>query len=126
MKTFIRVLATLFTLIAVYYFTFWIPFAFVPQSIRATFIPHVISLLVAIAISYFVWKKVGSSTEGLISHTLKIGIVVGAISFILGFFGPMILAPGANQGPLLGLFITGPLGFVSGLIGGAIHWRFFK
>ena len=35
----------------------------------------------------------------------------------------MILAPGANQGPLLGLFITGPLGFVAGAVGGGIYWH---
>lgn len=36
-----------------------------------------------------------------------------------GFFGPMIFAPGANQGPLLGTFITAPLGF---LLGGVMGW----
>lgn len=41
--------------------------------------------------------------------------VLGAISFSIGFLGPMILAPGANQGPLLGIFITGPLGTLIGL-----------
>ena len=40
--------------------------------------------------------------------------VLGAISFSIGFLGPMILAPGANQGPLLGIFITGPLGALIG------------
>jgi hypothetical protein len=30
--------------------------------------------------------------------------------------------PGANQGPLLGIFITGPLGLMLGGAGGAIHW----
>lgn len=33
----------------------------------------------------------------------------------------MIFAPGANQGPLLGHFITGPLGIGLGAIGGLIH-----
>jgi hypothetical protein len=42
--------------------------------------------------------------------------VIGGISFSMGFFGPMIWAPDANQGPLLGLLITGPLG-TKGLIG---------
>jgi len=40
---------------------------------------------------------------------------LGAISFAAGFFGPIVLAPGANQGPLLGIFITGPLGTLAGL-----------
>jgi hypothetical protein len=48
--------------------------------------------------------------------------MVGGISFCAGFFGPMIFAPGANQGPMLGLFITGPLGFIAGGIGGFVWW----
>jgi hypothetical protein len=39
----------------------------------------------------------------------------------VGFFGPMIFSPQANQGPLLGLFITGPLGFVAGGVAGLIY-----
>jgi hypothetical protein len=42
-------------------------------------------------------------------------VVLGGAGFILGFFGPLILTPGANQGPLLGIFITGPIGFLGGL-----------
>ena len=42
-------------------------------------------------------------------------IMFGCIGFVLGFIGPMILAPSANQGPLLG-FILGPLGCFIGLI----------
>ena len=49
------------------------------------------------------------------------GLLVGGIAFAVGFFGPLIWAPDANQGPLLGIFITGPLGFVAGCIGGAIY-----
>lgn len=45
-------------------------------------------------------------------------LMVGGISFAIGFFGPMILAPGANQGPLLGILITGPLGVVLGFVVG--------
>ena len=40
------------------------------------------------------------------------GIVLGGLGFIIGFFGPLLWAPDANQGPLLGIFITGPIGFV--------------
>jgi len=42
-------------------------------------------------------------------------LLVGGIGFAAGLFGPMVFAPGANQGPLLGIFITGPLGFLVGL-----------
>jgi len=32
-----------------------------------------------------------------------------------------VFAPDANQGPLLGIFITGPLGAVLGAIGGFVY-----
>ena len=40
----------------------------------------------------------------------------GAVGAAAGFFGPIILDPGANQGPLLGLLITGPGGAIAGLV----------
>jgi hypothetical protein len=49
------------------------------------------------------------------------GLILGALGFAAGFFGPILLRPEANQGPLLGIFITGPLGVVLGLAFGA--WR---
>jgi len=52
---------------------------------------------------------------------LRWAIILGGIGFIAGFFGPMILAPGANQGPMLGIFITGPLGAIAGAAYGIWH-----
>lgn len=40
--------------------------------------------------------------------------VLGAAGFAAGFFGPIALNPSANQGPLMGLFITGPGGALLG------------
>jgi hypothetical protein len=51
---------------------------------------------------------------------LQYGVIIGGIGFAGGFFGPIIFAPQANQGPLLGIFITGPIGFVAGCIVGAV------
>lgn len=53
-----------------------------------------------------------------INLTFRGGIIVGGISFLAGFLGPIILTPQANQGPLVGIFITGPVGFVVGIIAG--------
>lgn len=47
-------------------------------------------------------------------------LVVGVISFLAGFAGPIILHPDLPQGPLLGFFFTGPLGALAGAILGAI------
>ena len=48
-------------------------------------------------------------------------LTVAWICFLVGFVGPMIVTPSSNQGPLLGLFITGPAGMVLGL--GWALWR---
>lgn len=47
--------------------------------------------------------------------------VLGGVGFLCGFFGPLALSPDANQGPLLGIFITGPGGALFGsLLGDAM------
>ncbi len=46
--------------------------------------------------------------------------VLGSMGFAAGFFGPMALNPEANQGPMAGIFITGPGGAVLGALVGAI------
>ena len=48
------------------------------------------------------------------------GVILGGIGFVDGFVGPMIFAPQANHGPMLGIFITGPLGFFLGVIIGCV------
>jgi hypothetical protein len=50
----------------------------------------------------------------------------GTVGFLGGFLGPIIFMPDANQGPMLGIFITGPLGFVLGAAGGFIYWLFAR
>ena len=45
---------------------------------------------------------------------------LGAAGFVAGFFGPIALNPDANQGPLVGLFITGPGGAIAGLVLGVL------
>ena len=52
---------------------------------------------------------------------LQWAFIIGAVGFALGFFGPMILDPSSGNGPLLGIFITGPGGFIAGLLYGL--WR---
>lgn len=42
--------------------------------------------------------------------------VLGATGFAAGFFGPMLVNPEANQGPLVGILITGPGGAIAGLV----------
>jgi hypothetical protein len=41
-------------------------------------------------------------------------LILGAAGFAAGFFGPLIFAPDANQGPLVGILISGPGGALLG------------
>jgi hypothetical protein len=63
----------------------------------------------------------GEHWRGVAKRALAPAIIAGGIGFVAGFFGPMILAPDANQGPLLGIFITGPGGFLLGLCYGIVR-----
>ncbi len=46
-------------------------------------------------------------------------LTLGITGFVCGFFGPMVLNPWANMGPLVGVLITGPGGALLGALVGA-------
>ena len=66
----------------------------------------------AIAVLYGPFKHRFWRHETVAGFTLT----VAWIAFLIGFVGPLIVAPHANQGPLLGIFITGPAGLLLGLM----------
>jgi hypothetical protein len=52
--------------------------------------------------------------------TLAGTVAMGFAGFVCGYFGPLVLSPDASAGPLVGIFITGPLGaFVGAVVGAA-------
>ena len=53
---------------------------------------------------------------GVARWTLSFAFAIGAIAFLAGFAGPILLTPDSPQGPLLGIFVTGPLGFILGAV----------
>jgi hypothetical protein len=56
----------------------------------------------------------------MLNSMFRWAVILGVIGFLGGFIGPIIFTPGANQGPMLGIFITGPLGGVIGAVAGAV------
>ena len=56
--------------------------------------------------------------KGRIGASWHVGWTMGAIGLFAGFVGPLLLSD-LNLGPLLGILITGPLGFVVGALGAA-------
>jgi hypothetical protein len=43
-------------------------------------------------------------------------VLLGITGFCAGFFGPLVFVPESNQGPLVGIFLTGPGGAALGLL----------
>jgi hypothetical protein len=117
----LRIAALLLVVPATYYFIFWLPLSLVPFG-EDSVLPGLIALACAVAAGWYVWNRLGKVDPGLVTSVMLGAIILGAIGFCGGFFGPIIFAPDANQGPLLGLFITGPLGFLLGGIGGLVYW----
>jgi hypothetical protein len=108
--------------VATFYFMFWLPFSIVAYLPAHFLIATLGSLAAAIWAARYVWRRTESAAEGgILAMTFGGALIVGAVGFVGGFFGPMIFVPEANQGPLLGLLITGPLGFVAGGIGGFVY-----
>ena len=122
MRTVFRVVATLISAVAALYFVFWVSGALLPRVHASLGIAWLASLMAACLVAWFVWKQTASVPRGLVKAMVLGALLTGGIAFSVGFFGPIIFTPGANQGPLLGIFITGPLGFLAGAVGGAISW----
>lgn len=61
-----------------------------------------------------------AESRARLRYALRGGMIVGGIGFAAGFVGPIIVTPEANQGPLLGIFVTGPMGFALGVALGAL------
>ena len=105
--------------VATFHFVFWLPFSLLSFLPGHFVLAPLGSLAAAIAAGRYVWRRTESAVDsGLLALPLGGALAVGAAGVVLGFGGPMVCAPGANHGPLLGLFLTGPLGFVLGGIGG--------
>jgi hypothetical protein len=75
----------------------------------------------AILCGWFALRGHRPASRRHIRLTMRGAWIVGVIAFIGGFIGPIIFQPGANQGPLLGIFFTGPLGCVVGAVIGWVY-----
>jgi len=79
------------------------------------------------AVAVFCWwfafrtRSAPPASRTRMQSALRTGCVLGFVGFVSGFFGPMVFSPQSNQGPLLGMFITGPFGFVLGAIIGWLY-----
>lgn len=82
-----------------------------------------LALLAGVSAGIATWRHTEGEGAGLGTSLVLGALIGGGAGFALGFFGPMVFAPGANQGPMLGIFITGPLGLPVGALIGALLWQ---
>lgn len=125
MKPILRICAALATGVATLYFVFWLSILFPVPVSRVPVVRITVALACALLAARYIWKRGDgtSSSRGLVESVVAGALVTGVVGFVIGFVGPMIVAPDANQGPMLGIFITGPLGVVLGALGGGSYWR---
>ena len=120
--------------LATFYFAGWIG-----AAILSIVLPGAVSALIAflgsaatgVLVARWVFRSppflsetqgpTGARVPSLLASSAKGAVVLGGLGFCAGFFGPMILSPESNQGPLLGIFITGPLGVVLGAAWGYLY-----
>ena len=121
MRLVFRVTASFVVVSVAYYFIFSVAWILLASLDKHGWIALAISLPCAAGVGWWVWKW--SAQQGLTSSVLLGALALGGIGLYAGFFGPIIFKPEANQGPLLGIFITGPLGFLLGGFGGFLYWR---
>lgn len=80
-----------------------------------------LSFAIAIGVAKMIWIPTKRVKAPVATYGIIGAMVFGSIGFIGGFLGPIILRPDSPQGPLLGVFFTGPIGFLLGLVGGIIY-----
>jgi hypothetical protein len=123
MSALIRSVVALLVFVTVFFFSF----LFVSIEIAADdaiWLPHAVALPLAAISAFWVWRTMQDASGGILTTAIRWAAIAGAVGFCVGFFGPMILSPQSNQGPLLGILITGPFGFVAGGLGGLIYALF--
>ena len=76
---------------------------------------------VAYLIAVVVLLLSGARSIGHLLRPLLWGLGIGFVGFAIGFWGPIYWSPEANQGPLLGIFFTGPAAALLGIIAGTIR-----
>ncbi len=80
-----------------------------------------VSLVCAAFAAWFTWKLVAGERISTWVAVTGGALILGGLFFTLGFLGPMVISKDTNQGPMIGLFIAGPLGVIMGAIGGYVY-----
>jgi hypothetical protein len=98
----------------------WLTLRNLSLSTRAGFIFWVPITLWILSMSVLcLWSAVAgdqAASRASIGASWRVGWMAGGIGLAIGFVGPLVIYPKASLGPLLGILLTGPLGFVVGAL----------
>ncbi len=78
------------------------------------FLPTVVALIAGIIIGAVMVYGSGGRKGSDFEPILFWGVAIGGICFIAGFIGPLYIGPESPQGPLFGIFMSGPGGALLG------------
>jgi hypothetical protein len=122
MNIFVRLALTFMVFFGTYVLSWILLLVSLPPGVQ--WLGNLVALVLAIFMARAAWARSIEPPGSALGFAGYGAAVLGSIGFALGFFGPMIFAPGANQGPMLGIFITGPVGALLGaVLGGAYGSR---
>lgn len=71
--------------------------------------------------AWLAWQLVSGARINTFLSITGGALMVSALSFTAGFWGPMIFAKETNQAPLIGIFIATPFGLIVGAIAGYVY-----
>ena len=117
----IKLFKLIITLLAGFVVLFFLTTIISIFTTNSDLVSALISFPFACFMSWSIWHSISGKKIGTWFYCLSGALLIGAISFIIGFIGPMLIVPEANQGPMLGLFIAGPIGTIVGAIAGLIY-----
>jgi hypothetical protein len=121
MSTPLRLFLSVAAFFGAWLLAFYVSLMLLPDVLA--WLQPLVALGFAIWVARRVWGRLEVITDASLPVFVGIGaVVLGGLGFVAGFFGPMIFAPDANQGPLLGIFITGPGGGLLGALAGWLVW----
>lgn len=112
---FMRVLVTVSAFVTAYVVAWLILIVMVSDASAKVLVA--MPWLVAAGAAWMAWRSGAEQLPSRSSRMLAGGAIGAFVGFLTGFAGPLVLAPQANQGPMLGLFITAPAGALIGCLG---------
>lgn len=79
------------------------------------------SVAFAALAAWIAWQLISGAPINTFLSITGSALMVSALSFTAGFWGPMIFAKETNQAPLIGIFIATPFGLIVGAIAGYVY-----